>query len=153
MYDTHYRPRMNNMFFPAIVILLTTFSGGLATNVEIRQEDTAKFHVAVKIGTFPPSYVLHCNLLHTFLALELGLVVQTWGMGRRYVSSHLRKSDRLLNRSREDIHETSLCFLFGIDSRLRAASCATVELDVTEHTEIAFNSACIDKYSSYGSVV
>jgi hypothetical protein len=143
-HDWHY------IFLPAIVKLSTPFSDGLATNLAIRQEDTANFPATIKIGTVPPSCVLHCNLSHTFLTLEIGLVVRTWGMGRRHVTSHLQTSDRLLHRSREDIYETSLCFVSGIDSCLRAASCATVELDVTEQTALAFNSACVDKYSFYG---
>jgi hypothetical protein len=63
------------------------------------------------------------------------------------MTNQLRKSDGLLHRSREDIHENSLSFLSGIDSRLRAASCATVELDVTEQIALAFSSVCAEMYS------
>jgi hypothetical protein len=80
---------MKNIFFHAIVKMLTSFSGGLAIYLEMHHEDTPNFAVDVKIGKITPSYVLHCNFSHTFLALELRRMVQTSRMGR-HVISHLR---------------------------------------------------------------
>jgi hypothetical protein len=46
---THSTDHDCTIFFPAIVKYLTSLSGGLATNLEIRLDDTKNFLVAVKI--------------------------------------------------------------------------------------------------------